>query len=213
MKSIALCFLLLSCVCCVADDTNIIVMSDWSKPIALWDQNGHDQAIRGRLLIIEGDEPAYGGPKTEAHSMTFIELQNVTGANCGSIEVCFDVMGLNCELANTNNVPVALPPNHGGHDSRPFLPYWVALPYNPTIRLFVNSGYSSRLTIFHSGDPGSNWSISPKDTNVYYLSGTLNIFTPTNYAPSSFPEPLRQNFYDERCKGTLIFPKMKISAQ
>ena len=174
MKLIAMVFLvLINLHCVVANDTNIIVMTDWSKPV---DYFGH--AVRGRLLIVEGDEPDYAGPRTEPHSMTFVEFQNVSiGA---SLKMYFDVMGLNCELVDTNGLRVPLTSGRGVHDSRPFLPYWVVLPYNSTIRLFINSGYGSRLTIFQDGRPWCYWSIKPSGTNVYYLSGTFSVGTATN---------------------------------
>ena len=90
MKSIAIRLLVSSCMACIrciaADETSIIVATGWSEPV----ESKH-HAIRGRLLIVEGDEPAYGGPKTEIHSMTFVELQNLSMG--GSVKVYFDVMG------------------------------------------------------------------------------------------------------------------------
>ena len=214
MKSIALSLLLLSSIYCfAADNTNVIAMSDWSLPVGLQDNELHDQAIRGRLLIVEGSEPAYGGPKTETHAMTFVELQNVTGANCGSVEVCFDVMKLNCDLSDESGKSVPKPAGGAWGGRGPFSPCWVALPYNSTIRLFVNAGSRIPLAVYPNGEPACHWSISPSDTNVYYLSGTLSIFTRTDNAISSMPQSLQQNFYDSHCKGTLNFPKMKISAK
>jgi hypothetical protein len=214
MKSIALFLLLLSSPCCFANDTNIIAKNDWSEPVGLRNlETGHNHSIRGRLLIVAGSEPAYGGPKTDNAAMTFVELQNVDGAYGESIDVCFDVMKLNCILTDESgkNVPK---PTSGGWGGRGSLgPCWVTLPYNSTIRLFVNGGSKSPLAVYPNGEPWRHWSISPSETNVYYLSGTLEIFTRTNGLASSFPEPfqkLGQTIYNQSCKGTLTFPKMKI---
>jgi hypothetical protein len=76
-------------------------MGEWSKPVSLRNDQLHDQAIRGRLLIVRGMEPAYGGPPTTNGAMTFVELQNVTGGCCDDIDVCFDVMKVNCELSDS----------------------------------------------------------------------------------------------------------------
>jgi len=202
MKSVALSFLLLSGVCCFADDTNIIAASDWSEPVFLQNlETLHDHAIRGRLLIVAGNEPGHGGwQKTDRDNatMTFVELQNVTGGYSESAEVCFDEMRLKCDLADSNGKPA--PKGRGFFDGRGSLtPSWEVLPYNSAIRLFVDSGTKSPMTIW------GNWSIPATDTNIYYLSGTLEIFTRTN-------ESMPQSFYDSHCKGTLIFPKTKISA-
>jgi hypothetical protein len=214
MKYIMFSLFLLSGLCSFAEgNTNVIAASDWSEPVGLVNKEGHDEAIRGRLLIVAGSEPAYGGPKTENHAMTFVELQNVTGASGESIEVCFDVMKFNCDLSDESGKSVPKPAGGAWGGRGPFSPCWVTLPYNSTIRLFVNSGSRTPLSVYPNGEPWCHWSISPSDTNVYYLSGTLNIFTPTNCAPSSFPELLRKSFYDEHCRGTLTFPKMKISAK
>jgi hypothetical protein len=209
MKSIVLSVLLLSTLCSFADEnTNFIVATDWSEPIQLTDDHLHDVAIRGRLIIIEGFD---GGPKTEKHVMTFVELQNLGG---GRLELYFATTNLNCELTDVKGKLVPMP--EGGKawgGGGPAQPTWIVLPSVSTIRLFVNAGSKSPLTIYPSGEPWNHWEVSPSDTNAYYLSGTLKTFTPTNYAPSSFPEPLRQGYYEEHCKGTLTFPKVKISAK
>lgn len=205
MKPIALVLLISSNLLCLAENTNIIVATEWSQPV---DYFGH--AIRGRLLIVEGDEPSYGGPTTEPHSMTFVELQNVSiGA---SLKLYFDVMGLNCDLVSTNNLPVPLTSSRGSHSSRPLLPYWIVLPYNSTIRLFINSGYSSRLTIFQNGNPWCYWSIEPTGTNAYYLSGTFAIGTATNGTLTVTPPEMMGTHSYADWRGTLTFPKTKISA-
>jgi hypothetical protein len=40
MKSVVFSFLLLSCLCCFADDTNVMAMSDWSEPVKSAVDNG-----------------------------------------------------------------------------------------------------------------------------------------------------------------------------
>jgi hypothetical protein len=213
MKSIALSLLLLSGLYSFADEnTNVIAASDWSNPVSLENlETGHDHSIRGRLLIVAGSEPAYGGPKTDNAAMTFVELQNADGAYSESIDVCFDVMKLNCTLTDGSgkNVPKPMGGAWGGRG--PMGPCWVTLPYNSTIRLFVNSGSKSPLAVYPNGEPWTHWSISSSDTNIYYLSGTLEIFTRTNDNTHIIPE-LQQSVYDQSCKGLLTFPKIKISA-
>jgi hypothetical protein len=214
MKFATLSILLSICLSCFADDTNIIVKSDWSEPVGLRNlETGHDHSICGRLLIIAGNEPAYGGPKTDNNAMTFVELQNVTGAYGENVDVCFDSMKLKCVLTDEHGKDIPKPMGGTWGGRGPLGPYWVTLPYNSTIRLFVNCGSKSPLSVYPNGEPWSHWSISPNDTNVYYLSGTLEIFTRTNFLAARFSEPfqsLGQSYYEKNCKGTLTFPKMKI---
>jgi hypothetical protein len=198
MRAIVSCFILAACQLCIAaDDTNVIAVSDWSKPVSLTNKQMHDEAIRGRLLIVQGMEPAYGGPPTTNGAMTFVELQNISGACCDGIDVCFAVTNLHCELSDAAGKPVKpTQSNWGGRG--PFLPCWVNLPYNSTIRLFVNGGSMDPLALFPSGEPWSRWSIPANGTNAYYLTGTLSVSTHTN---SSLPPA----YYE----ATLIFPKTK----
>ena len=183
--------------CSAGEYTDIVVMSEWSKPVSLRDaQSLHDEAIRGRLLILQGMEPAYGGPPTTNGAMTFVELQNV---GIGDIEVYFAVTNLHCELSDAMGKPVPKP-SGGGGGRGPFLPCWVNLPYNSTIRLFVNGGWLNPLMVYPSGEPWSRWSIPPNGTNVYYLSGILNVSTHTNAL-------LPPDYF----KGTLVFPKTRIT--
>lgn len=207
MRSIAIVILIISCISSFAgDETNIIAASEWSGPVGA---NGH--AIRGRLLIVEGTQPAYGGPKTETHAMTFVELQNVDGASGGSIEFYFDVIGLNCNLSDKDGKELPKP-MHGAWGGRgPFAPRWIVLPYNSTIRLFINSGTREPLAVYNGGEPWSYWSISPSDAEVYYLTGTLNVSMPTN---TSSTTTIPDVHYSENVwQGKLIFPKMRIPAK
>lgn len=206
MKKLLSCFILSACQLCFAGgDTNIIVVSDWSEPISLRNENLHDQAIRGRLLIVEGMEPAYGGPPTTNGAMTFVELQNVTPVGYDGIDVCFDVMKLNCKLTDATG-SVFIEPVRGPWGGRgPFPPSWVRLPYNSTIRLFVNNGTREPLAVYPNGEPWCHWSIAASDTNTYFLSGTLSLSTHTNLTFSEM---------DPRKHGTatLTFPKIRITA-
>jgi hypothetical protein len=217
MKFTIFSILLSICLSCFADETNIIAKSDWSEPVGLQNlETGHDHSIRGRLLIIAGMEPAYGGPKTDNAAMTFVELQNADGAYSENVDLSFDSMKLKCTLTDANGKEIAKPMGGAWGGRGPLGPYWITLPYNSTIRLFVNCGTKSPLSIYPSGEPWSHWSISSSDTNVYYLSGTLEVCTRTNFMSERFSpafqssgEAWRQ--YEQRCKKTLTFPKMKIS--
>ena len=191
-----------ACQLCFADgDTNIIAMSEWSKPISLRNNQLHDEAIRGRLLIVQGMEPGYGGPPTNG-AMTFVELQNVTQACCDGIEVYFAVTNLHCELTDATGKAIPKPTRVGWGGRGPFLPCWVNLPYNSTVRLFVNGGTLNPLMVFPSGEPWSRWSIPPNGRNVYYLAGTLSVCAHTN---SSLPP----DYY----KATVVFPKTRITGR
>jgi hypothetical protein len=215
MKFTTLSFLLSICLSCFADDTNIIAKTDWSEPVGLRNlETGHDHSIRGRLLIVAGNEPAYGDPKTDNAATTFVELQNVTGACCENVDVCFDSMKLKCALTDEHGKDAPKPMGGGWSGRGPLGPYWVTLPYNSTIRLFVNRGSKSPLSVYPNGEPWSHWSISSGDTNVYYLSGTLEIFTRTNHLAAIFgdaPQSFKQHYYEQNCIKTLTFPKMKVS--
>src|SRR5216117_435002 len=105
MKPIAIALLVLSSLRCLADDTNIIVATDWSEPVAA----DLDYPVRCRLIIIGGSEPDYGGPKADNLTMMFVELQNTYGASGGSVKLYFDVMGLKCKLTDANGKQISIP--------------------------------------------------------------------------------------------------------
>jgi hypothetical protein len=217
MKFTAFSILFLICFSCFADDTNIIFKGDWSEPVGLQNlESGHDHAIRGRLLIIAGSEPAYGGPKTDNAAMMFVELQNVTGAYSETPDVLFDSTKLKCKLTDEYGNDVPNPMRGMAYSGRGALVNWVKLPYNSTIRLFVNSESKSPLSIHPNGEPWSQpWSISSGDTNVYYLSGVLELRTSTNGLAKIFGDSMplsrKQEYYEKDCIKTLTFPKGKIS--
>jgi len=161
-------------------------------------------------MIVQGMEPAYGGPPTTNGAMTFVELQNVTRNEsrtcCDDIDVCFDVKNLSCELLDSTGKAIPKPTAGPWGGRGPFAPSWVKLPYNSTIRLFVNGGTIDPLTVYPSGAPWIHWSIASNDTNTYLLTGTLNLFTHTNL---SIPPEFRKMF----CTATLEFPKVRITTK
>jgi hypothetical protein len=69
------------------------------------------------------------------------------------VKVYFGVMGLNCDLVETNGTHPPLENVRGWGGRGPFQPCWVVLPYNSTIRLFINSGNRSPLHIHQNGEP------------------------------------------------------------
>lgn len=195
--------------CFAAGDTNkIIAISEWSKPVSLENDRMHDHFIRGRLLILQGMEPAYGGPPTTNAAMTFVELQNVTKVSGEGIDLYFAVTNLHCELSDATGKIVPKPSGGGWGGRGPFRPYWVYLPYNSTIRLFINRGEAEPLSVYPGGEPGIHWSIERTDTNTYFLSGILNLSTHTNLSLS--PEFREMDFKRFRT-AALEFPKAKIT--
>jgi hypothetical protein len=190
-------------------DTNIIAMSEWSQPISLRNENLHDQFIRGRLLIIKGMAPAYGGPPITNGSMTFIELQNTTKSCCDDIDVYFDVMKLDCHLTDTTGQE-SLKLSGGiwsGPGSQP--PRWINLPYNSRIRLFVNGGNMEKLAVYPTGVPSDYWVISESDTNTYFLSGTMGLSTHSNLNLMS--PSITEKDYKENRTATLEFPRFRVT--
>ena len=202
---IALALLALNTTCSLAAEaTNVVIATDWSQPV-----DCSDHAVRGRLLIIEGSEPAYGGPKTERHVSMFVELQHVTQASSPSVKLYFDVMGLNCKLVETNGTPVPLEEPMGWGGRGPFQPRWIVLPYNSTIRLFINSGSRSPLRINQNGEPWRRWAIKPDETKAYFLSATLDIITPTNSVLTVVPPPSVGPHDYAEWRGRLVFPRTR----
>jgi len=198
--------LLLSSLWCFADDTNIIVETDWSKPVAY-----DDHSVRGRLIIVGGTQLAYGGPQAETtnHTMMFVELQNTTEAVGVGVKFYFDSMGLNCELAS-NGIPVGPAPPHAQGGGGAHTAKWIVLPYNSTIRLFINIGTISPLTIHQGGEFGRYWEIPSTDTNAYSLTASLVISTPANATLIATPHRSEDPHEYAEWKGTLVFPKVKI---
>ncbi len=208
MKAIGSFLIFAVCQLCIAtENTNIVLVGEWTKPVSLRNVHLHDQAIRGRLLIVQGMEPAYGGPPTTNGAMTFVELQNVTEASGEGIEFYFAVTNLHCELSDATGKMVPKPAGGAWGGRGPFAPCWLNLPYNATIRLFVNGGRMEPLSVYPGGEPWCYWSIPRTDTNIYYLAGTLSLSAHTNYWGR--PEIRKLMSFDEY-RATLVFPKARI---
>lgn len=211
MKAFVSCLVLAAQQLCFAGgDTNIIAIGEWSKPVSLLNPQLHDIAIRGRLLILQGMEPAYGGPPTTNGAMTFVELQNVYEASGGGIDIYFAVTNLHCELSDASGRVIPKPSGGAWSGRGPFSPCWVGLPYNSTLRIFVNGGRRDPLSLYPGGEPWVYWSIPGTDTNTYFLSGTLNLSTHTNL---TVPPEAREMTYRQFCTATLEFPKMRITGR
>ncbi len=193
-------------------DTNSVAISEWSEPVKLQNKQLHDQTIRGRLLIVRGVEPALRGSVTTNRAMTFVELQNVSGAYDGTgIDILFDVTKLNCDLSDGTGRVLPKPDGVSWSGPGPLGPYWLQLPYNSTIRLFVNGGSLAPLMVYPNGEPWCYWSIPTNDTNVYFLAGTLSLATHTNTTFSG-PPGLTERYWQEHCTAKLLFPKTGIHA-
>jgi hypothetical protein len=206
MRAIVTFVFLATCQFCFAgEDTNIVAMSEWSKPVGLQNDQLHIISIRARLVILQGMEPAYGGPPTTNGAMTFVEFQNL---GLEGIEVYFAVTNLHCELLDSTGKAVPRPTGVAWSGRGPFLPYWVKLPYNSTVRLFVNGGNMYPLMLYPGGEPWTYWSIPASDTNTYFLSGTLNLLT---HANASLPPEIRDMDFKQNCTAILEFPKARIT--
>ncbi len=202
MKTLALFFIFAACHLCFAGgDTNIIAISDWSKPVGTI----YSQSLRGRIIIAQEHSPAYDGPSPETEF--YLELQNVSGATGTPMQIYFDPEhGLHCDVLDASGKP---PPMVGtGGSGGGAGACWIALPYDSTIRLRANMhGYGKKAgdgLLLAMVAPMQRWDIQPGDTNRYYLSATFTVTPPTNSAP-------RNADVESRIwSGTLELPKMKI---
>ena len=163
-------FIFAACQLCFAagDTNNIIAISGWSKPVSLQNDQLHDQFIRGRLLILQGMEPAYGGPPITNGAMTFVELQNVTRATGEGVEVYFAVTNLHCELFDGAGKVVSKPAGGAWSGRGSFGPCWVNYPIIPQSGSFINGRTLDPLSVYPGGEPGIHWSIAGNDTNTYF---------------------------------------------
>ena len=202
MKAIATFLLLATCQFCFGSgDTNIIAMSDWSKPVGT--DGGH--SLRVRMIVAYGRGPAFAGPWDE--TQFYLEFQNVSGAIVSPTQFYFDPSGgLRCVMKDAAG---KTPSQAGGGSGGGAGAAWIALPYDSKIRLRANMyGYGKKpgdgllLCIW---PPMQYWNIAAGDTNTYYLSGTFTVTTPTNFVPKDF-EAARAVW-----SGTLELPKMKIT--
>lgn len=182
------------CCCCASDQTNILVATDWSEPVA---------SVRGRLLVVEGYSPGYEGTLPE--TKVYLDLQNVSTSTSGVINIFFNPkIGLQCRLLDANNEP---PPPVGGGGSGSFpSACLVTLPYDCTIRLRASwYGYGMprekgiRIPLYTD-----DLVIKANNTNTYYLSGTF-----TGSVPSDDENSLLVPLWQE----TLVFPKVGITAK
>jgi hypothetical protein len=206
MKAVVTFFVFAACQFCFAGgDTNIIAMSDWSKPVGTI----HGHSLRARMIIAQEHSPGHAGPWPETEF--YLELQNVSVAIFSPTRIYFDPgRGLRCEVLDANGKP---PPQVGGGGSGGGAgACWITLPYDSTIRLRANMyGYGKKegdgLLIQMSPPAMQRWDIQAGDTNVYFLSGTFSVAPPTNDIPKDF-EVARAVW-----SGTLDLPKMKIAIQ
>jgi hypothetical protein len=204
MKAITLFLFLAACQFCFAGgDTNIVAMSDWSKPVGTF----YGATLRARMLIAQEHSPAHAGPWPETEF--YLDFQNVTGAAGAPVQFYFDPgLGLHCDMLDANGKP---PPRVGmGGSGGGAGACWITLPYDSTIRLRANMyGYGLKpedgFMLVLSPPTMQSWTIQPGDTNVYFMSGRFTVTTPTNH--------VAKDFDDARTiwSGTLELPKMKIS--
>jgi len=200
MKITTLFLLLAACQLCFAGgDTNIIAISDWSKPIGTY--SGH--SLRARMIVTYGRGAAFDGPWPE--TQFYLEFQNVSGAIVLPTQFYFDPSGgLRCVLEDADGKTVSTGGAGSGGGAGAS---WIALPYDSDIRLRANMyGYGNKpgdglnLTLY----PPQAWQIRAGDTNAYYLSGTFTISTPKNFVPKE-GDAARAVW-----SGTLELPKMKV---
>lgn len=182
MKVITIFLIFAACQICLAGgDTNIIAMSDWSKPVAT--SNG--QTLRARMIFAKENTPIYASPWTGTRF--YLELQNISDAGRPPMQVYFDPRrSLHTKLLDANGNPP--PPVGGGGSVTIGGGAWITLPRDSTIRL-PHSMYGYR---------------QDGDTNIYFLSGTFTDASPTNNAARDSETKLAI------WSGTLELPKMKI---
>lgn len=157
------------------------------------------------MILAYGQSPAHSGlqPETQVH----LEFQNVSGAIILPTQFYFDPWtGLRCGMRDAKG---SLVEPRGGGSGAGAGASWITLPYDSTIRLRANMyGYGSKPgegLILALSPLEQSWWIGAGDTNVYYLSGTFTVTTPTNYVPKDL-ETARATW-----SGTLELPKMKIT--
>lgn len=180
-----------------ATDTNVIAVSDWSEPVA--DNRGY--ALRARLVI------AYTG-HTDRDTGVYVELQDASGHVGGSMAVYFDG-GLNCELRDAEGKVV--PQSPFAFSGACPNSCWIMMPSDSTVRLRANcfgigkpQGDGLAISV-----PGKYWVIPADDTREYFLSGSLTVIPPKDRV--SFPDFTGLDV--QVWRGTLTFPKMKISVK
>ena len=210
MKTITTFLLLAVCQLCFAGvDTNVIAMSDWSKPVG----TAQGQSLRVRMLIVYGRGACFDGPGLE--TQFYLELQN---ASCTGepMQIYFDPSHqLRCDLLDASGKSVTTP-RPGSVAIREGSGDWITLPYDSTIRLRVNpGGYGNK-----KGDglnlylwPSGAWNLRAGDTNNYYLTGTFTVASQIskNYSVTGTLTPRDSELFRSGWNGTIELPKMKIS--
>jgi hypothetical protein len=186
---------------CFASDTNLIAISDWSKPVG----NEFENQLRVRTIITYGRSPGFSGPLPE--TQFYLEFENTAWPRFAT-EFYFDPEhGLHCEVRDANGK--LLTTGGGGSGPGGNKASWIMLPRDSAIRLHAGDyGYGQkpgeglRLCLWPFAH--QDWMIAAGDTNTYFLSGTLTITTPTNFVPK---------LHEGRntvCTGTFQLPKVKI---
>src|SRR5690349_18667132 len=109
MKTLTAFSLLLACHYCFAGgETNVIAISDWSKPVST-----NNQTLRARIIIAQEHSPGHAGPWPETE--VYVEFQNLTSGRGAPMQFYFDPEnGLKCEVKNAKGKP---PPVVGGGGS------------------------------------------------------------------------------------------------
>ncbi|MBC8126676.1 MAG: hypothetical protein H8M99_05965 [Gloeobacteraceae cyanobacterium ES-bin-144] len=201
MKAIASLLSLAACQLSYAGgDTNIVAISDWSKPV------GARMTLRARMIISQEHSPARDGLQKE--TAFYLEFQNVTGAIGAPLQFYFEPGALRCELFDSDgkSLPAEVVSGSGGGAG----PCWITLPYDSTIRLLANMyGYGLKpedgFMLVMAPPNMQGWTIRAGDTKAYSMSGTISVTTPANHVPKDGD--------DARTvwSGTLELPKMKLS--
>ena len=137
------------------------------------------------------------------------------------MQIYFDpVNSLHCELLDANGKPAPAASDGGSLASPHSDGFWIALPYDSTIRLRVDIPSKGRII---SGDekddflsvhlpfangsatrPRSSFGINAGDTNVYYLAASFSARSPTNHDLTNVGAA------NSEWTGTLQLPKMKV---
>ncbi len=187
--------------------TNIIAESDWSEPV-----RSGPHVLRARMLLSH----IHVSPYTATG--LYLDLWNV-GPGSTPMQIYFDpVNSIHCEFMDATGKPA--PKLGGGGSVGPHTNvYWITLPYGSTTRLQVNiptkslnlsddrkgeDGLSVMLPFADSSDFfSSSFGINPGDTNVYYLSGTFTVSSPTTMNDASRSP-------GSEWTGTLQLPRMKV---
>ena len=182
--------------CLGADDTNVIAFGAWSEPVL----DGSGNGLRGRLLMCA--YPDHRGTSNRLDIGVYVELQECSDAFKGTVQVYCDFRaGFSCNLTNAfgkEPEPVGIGFSGGAPGAS-----WHSLPPFASVRLRASTYAGGRL---RDGSMGiwfigsGAWTISAKDTNAYFLSGTFVLN----------PPPGKSNKDGTVWSGTLLLPRMPI---